>query len=163
MSMEGHKVENAWMEIGNIGGNYHGCCELWWFWALKYPGGNITVYDTPPYVGPASDNNIFGIVSYGGGVWCNKEGTSLEVLQDCYGGRSSNTSTLLQAGAEVSDEVIPSFSALQHVAAQHLNGVWYNWNFAEHQNDSPGKGGVVGTCWGQLSGEPPGDIYYGTC
>jgi hypothetical protein len=96
-------------------------------------------------------------------VWCNKVGPSLEVTGFCYGGWSSNTSMLLAAGAEVADEVIPSFSALQHVAAQHLNGVWYDWNFAESVNESPGKGEVLGLCWGQLSGYSAGDIYYGTC
>ena len=29
VSMKGHEIGKAWMEIGNIGGNYHGCCELW--------------------------------------------------------------------------------------------------------------------------------------
>jgi hypothetical protein len=163
VSMKGYEITKHWMEIGQQGGEYKGCCELWWFWALQYEPGDYTQYTTPPYVGPASYENDFGIVNEGGGVWCNKVGPSLEVTGFCYGGWPSNTSTLLEAGAEVADEVIPSFSALQHVAAQHLNGVWYNWNFAEHTNESPGGGSVLGLCWGQLSGQPAGDIYYGTC
>jgi hypothetical protein len=146
----------SWLENGQQGGDFKGCCQIWWFYAMQYPGEHYFAYVTEPVVWPTGPYNDYGIVSFGKGEWCEMYGPGLDTKYYCYGGWQSSSKEL-NTGAEVADEVQPSFSAWQEVAAQHMNGGWYNWNFSRTEDTTPGF-----LCWGQNTA-PPGDIYYGTC
>jgi hypothetical protein len=145
----------SWMENGQQGGAYKGCCQIWWFYAMQYPGEKYYAFETEPAVWPTGPYNDYGIVSFGGGQWCEMYGPGLNTKYNCYGGWP-NYSKKLETGAEVADEVQPSFSAWQEVAAQWTTGAWHNWN-RSHTTVT-----TAGLCWGQHT-SPPGDIYYGTC
>jgi hypothetical protein len=81
-------------------------------------------------------------------------GPGLDTKYYCFGAWRASSKDL-QAGAEVADEVQPSFSVWQEVAGQHMNGGWYDWNFSRTEDTT------AGLCWGQHTA-PAGDIYYGT-
>jgi hypothetical protein len=49
---------SKWMESGQQGGEFKGCCSLWWFWAMDY--GSPTkyyAYVNPPYVWEVAKNH----------------------------------------------------------------------------------------------------------
>jgi hypothetical protein len=46
-----------WMESGQQGGEYKGCCSLWWFWAMEYGGEKYYAYVNPPYVWEVAKNH----------------------------------------------------------------------------------------------------------
>jgi hypothetical protein len=70
-----------WMESGQQGGEYKGCCSLWWFWATEYHGSGgkkYTAYVDAPYVWEVAKNhyNNYTLKSTTPteGIWCNYVG-----------------------------------------------------------------------------------------
>ena len=159
---------SKWMESGQQGGEYKGCCSLWWFWAMDY--GSPTKYYqyvNAPYVWEVAKNhyNNYTLKSTNPteGIWCNYVGEADPGTEQhyCFNGWPVYSKDA-QAGAEVADEEMPSFSAEQLIAQQHVgyNGLeegWFGWPFSERENSSPPQ-----LC-GEYMGPTPGDIYYGTC
>ncbi len=155
-----------WMESGQQGGEYKGCCELWWFWATEY-GGKYTAYVDAPYVWAVAKNhwNNYTLKSTTPteGIWCNYVGEADPGTEQhyCFNGWPVYSKGV-EAGAEVADEEMPSFSAKQLMAQQHVgyNGLeegWFGWPYGERYNSSSPE-----LCGG-YTGPTPGDIYYGTC
>ena len=159
-----------WMESGQQGGEYKGCCSLWWFWATEYDGSGgkkYTAYVDPPYVWEVAKNhwNNYTLKSTTPteGIWCNYVGEADPGTEQhyCYNDWPVYSKDV-EAGGEVADEEMPSFSAKQLMAQQHVgyNGLeegWFGWPYSKPYNSSSPQ-----LCGG-YTGPTPGDIYYGTC
>jgi hypothetical protein len=134
---------------------------------MEYGGEKYYQYVDAPYVWAVAKNhwNNYTLKSTNPteGIWCNYVGEADPGTEQhyCFNGWPVYDHDV-QAGAEVADEEMPSFSAEQLMAQQHVgyNGLeegWFGWPFSVRENSSSPE-----LCGGYL-GPTPGDIYYGTC
>jgi hypothetical protein len=154
------KNEEKWEEVGQQGGEYKGCCSLWWFYAVNYGPNEYYQYVDAPYVWEVGlkERHYYATESVEhNGTWCvDTSGNGLEWLQDkCFSGFSVY-SKKLEAGVEVATESKPGNAASVLVNGQHLNGYYYGWNEGYEQSTTPGL------CVSYI-GPTLGDIDYGTC
>jgi hypothetical protein len=147
-----------WVEAGQQGGEYKGCCNLWWFYAYKNATGYHPHVDAPE-VWEVTFNtwNEYGFKGQGNGTWCFYTAPDWTSQNACVSGFSIYSKEL-EDGMEVATEEKPENYGSVLVNQETTNGGWYAWNFAKYQATTPGL------CWEHYTPSPyPGDINYGTC
>jgi hypothetical protein len=156
--------ENKWIEAGQQGGGYKGCCTLWWFYAGSYgaKASEYFVYEDAPYVWEVKTNqyNEYEMKSINPTTptWCIYIAPNFETQHACFSSSKwAVYSSHLEAGAEVATEEKPAFVAYQTVNGQHLSGYWYGWGSSTAYETE-----TAGLCYSYI-GPTPGDMKYSTC
>jgi hypothetical protein len=156
---------NYWLEIGQQGGEFKGCCALWWFYAWSNGTGyheRVTAAEGVWQVTANTWNN-YGIQWAGSGTWCIYVGPTWEQKIACEAG-FPNTSKNLEDGMEVATEAKPSAAGSVVANGTWMNGAMYTWNFASNQTQTYSGGPAPGLCISQYAPVNfPGNINYGTC
>jgi hypothetical protein len=152
----------GWFETGQQGGEYKGCCSLWWFYAGSFGPKEYFQYVDAPYVWEVSANqyNEYAMKSVNPSTpnWCIYIAPNFETKYACFSSSKwSVYSTGLEAGAEVATEEKPSFAGSQEVNYQALSGYYYGWGSSTTYSHS-----TPGLCHTYV-GPTPGDMNYGTC
>jgi hypothetical protein len=156
--------ESKWIEAGQQGGGYKGCCTLWWFYAGSYgpKASEYFTYEDAPYVWEVKTNqfNEYEMKSLNPTTptWCIYIAPNFETQHACFSSSKWTVySSHLEAGAEVATEEKPAFVAYQTVNGQHLSGYWYGWGSSTTYETE-----TAGLCH-SYTGPTPGDMKYSTC
>ena len=141
--------------LSYIGFGGSGCCNLMWFYAFSFGPENLHVY--PEWEVTFNTWPHYGMESLldGKGGWCITIGEKWQEIWACYDGMETYSQDL-EVGMGAADEQEPSNSGKDLVNARHLNGNYYNWNFAEKYKSTSSL------CYSHY-GTAPGDINYWTC